>query len=91
MIELTEIYRGHEIRLSREECMGGWDLLYYSIFRVSDGYEGTSGFTEDESDLPTYMGFMRERVDAELASDDPWGERAEELAFSGAVTAYSTL
>jgi hypothetical protein len=74
MTRLREVHRDHEILLSREECQGGWELLYYSIFRQSDGYECDSGFTEDESDLPTYMGYMRDRIDAELAEDDPWGE-----------------
>lgn len=77
MEKLKEVYRGHEIELSREKCLGGWDQLYYSIFRVSDGYECTSGFTSDESNLRTYMGYMRKRVDAELTSDDPWDEAAE--------------
>lgn len=66
-------YRGHEIEVKRERCMGGWTMLYYSIFRISDGYECTSGCTEDTSPVRTYVGYMKERVDAELAEDDPWG------------------
>ncbi len=72
------VYRGHEIDVRRERCMGGWPLLYYSIFRVSDGHECTSGFTEDTSPVRAYVGYMKERVDAELAEDDPWGEKASE-------------
>jgi hypothetical protein len=71
------VYRGHEIDVRREQCMGGWSNLYYSIFRVSDGYECTSGFTEDTSSVRTYMGYMKERVDAELSEADPWGENAD--------------
>jgi hypothetical protein len=67
-------YRGHEIEVTRERCMGGWDLAYYSIYRLSDGYECTSGFTYDESPVRTLYGHMKERVDAELASADPWCE-----------------
>ena len=77
---MQTIYRGHEINLSRERCMGGWDMLYYSIYRQSDGYECASGFTEDESPLRTYMKYMKERVDAELADADPWGENADPFA-----------
>lgn len=72
------VYRGHEIDVRREKCMGGWPMLYYSIFRVSDGYECTSGFTEDASPVRTYVGYMKERVDAELAEADPWLEKAKE-------------
>ena len=76
---MKTIYRGHEIKVTRERSMGGDDLLYYSIFRESDGYECTSGFTYDESPVHTYLQYMKERVDAELAEDDPWMEKAEEL------------
>lgn len=60
-------YKGYEIEVKRERCMGGWMLLYYSIFRLSDGYEVTSGFTEDQSSVKEYVGYMKERIDAELA------------------------
>lgn len=70
------VYRGHEIDVRRERCMGGRLMLYYSIFRVRDGHECTSGFTEDTSPVSTYVGYMKERVDAELSDPDPWGERA---------------
>lgn len=75
---LEEVYRGHKITLTRESCMGGWEQLYYSIFREADGYECTVNFTTDESPLPVFMGHMRDRVDAELAEADPWGEAEEE-------------
>ena len=71
-------YRGHEIEVKREQCMGGWPLLYYSIFREREGYECLSGFTEDTSPVRTYIGYMKERVDAELADQEPWGEAAPE-------------
>jgi len=54
--------------------MGGWSQLFYSIFRISDGYECTSGFTTDESPVHVYMKYMKERVDAELAEETPWGD-----------------
>lgn len=72
-------YRGYEISVMREVCMGGWPMLYYSIYRISDGYECTSGFTEDTSTVRTYIGYMKKRVDAEIAEADPWDEKAEEF------------
>lgn len=70
-------YRGHEINVRRSRSMGGDYNIYFSIFRESDGYECTSGFTSDMSPVDVYMGYMRERVDAELAESDPWGEAAD--------------
>lgn len=69
------VHRGHDIQVTRERSMGGDTLIYYSIFRHSDGYECTSGFSYDDSPVRTFFGYMKERVDAELKTDDPWGER----------------
>lgn len=74
---MKAVYKGHEIIVTRERCMGGWMQLYYSIFRLSDGYECTSGHTEDTSPVRTYIGYMKERIDTELAGDDPWCERED--------------
>lgn len=70
-------YRGFEITVTREKCMGGWDQLFYSIFRKSDLYECTSGFSEGSDTVDEYIGYMKERIDAELKEDDPWGEKEE--------------
>ena len=67
-------YRGHEINVERGVSLGGDSNIYYSIFRDSDGYECTSGFTSDTSTVKEFIGYMKERVDGELASDDPWDE-----------------
>lgn len=71
-------YRGHRVQLDREECMGGWEMLYFYIERESDLYCCEASFTEGEDDIDDFAGYMRERIDAELASDDPWGEHAED-------------
>jgi hypothetical protein len=76
---MRTIYKGHEIIVTRDRCLGGWEMLFYSIFRVSDGYEYTSGFTEDSSTVREYVKYMKERVDNELAEEDPWGEKNSEL------------
>lgn len=71
------IYRGHEIDVHRAKCLGGWPMLYFSVFRVSDGYECLTSFTEGADTVRDYVGYMKERIDAELATDDPWGERKD--------------
>jgi hypothetical protein len=80
---MRTIYRGFDIAVWRDWCLGGWEMLYYSITRLSDGRECSAGFTYDESPVRTYMRYMKERVDAELAEDDPWNERAEAAELFG--------
>lgn len=70
------VHRGHEIEVRRERSLGGPPMLYYSVFRLADGYECTSGCTEDTSPVRTYVGYLKERINAELADPDPWGEKA---------------
>jgi hypothetical protein len=77
-------YRGFEIEVYREESMGAGPHLYYSIFRESDQYECTSGFSMGSDTIRDYIGYMKERVDAELLSADPWGEKT--LPFYHATT-----
>lgn len=73
---MKTIYRGYEIDVYRERCMGGWSMLYFSIFRVSDGRECLASFTEGSDTVSEYVGYMKERIDSELESDDPWGEKS---------------
>lgn len=68
------VYKGHEIDVHREKCLGGYTLLYYSIFRVSDGYECLSSFEDSAEKVRDMVGYLKERVDAELAEEDPWNE-----------------
>jgi hypothetical protein len=70
-------YRGYEIRAKRERCLAGYKLLYFTVERESDGLIVVDSFTEG-SDTPAEMvGYLKGRIDAELAGADPWGERAD--------------
>ena len=71
---MKQVYRGHEIDVRRVRSLGGDVLLYFSIYRESDGYECAAGFTTGDDTVRDYMRYMRERIDAELATDDPWLE-----------------
>lgn len=73
---MKTIYKGHEIDVHRSPSMGGEELLYFSIFRISDGYECLSSFTTGSDTVRDYVRYMKERIDAELADADPWGEEA---------------
>lgn len=39
-------YKGFEINVNREMCLGGWEMVYYSVYRVSDGLELICNFRE---------------------------------------------
>lgn len=74
---MRQNYRGHEIDVRRERSLGGDVLLYYTIVRVSDQYVPVESFTTGSDTVRDYVRYMKKRIDAELASDDPWGERRE--------------
>lgn len=71
------IYRGHEIEVKREKSMAGYLLLFWSIFRESDGYECDSGYEDSAETVRDKVKQFKKRVDNELAEDDPWGEDGE--------------
>lgn len=73
---MKAIYRGHEITVTREKCMAGYALLYWSVFRASDGYECASGVEDSSETVAGMMSVLRDRVDAELEESDPWEEHA---------------
>lgn len=70
------VYRGFIIDAFRAKSLGGDRLLYWSIFRESDLYECDSSFTTGTDPVRKFIGYLKERVDSELKSDDPWDERA---------------
>lgn len=78
-------YKGHEIEVTRDRSMAGYSMLFYSVFRKSDGYECTSGFSDSTETVREFAGILRGRIDAELAEVDPWGEKASEDIFDEEV------
>jgi hypothetical protein len=41
-------YKGFEIEVTREKCLGGWYMLYYYILRKSDGWFLADGFWDSD-------------------------------------------
>ncbi len=76
-------YRGFEIEAKREPSMAGYSLLYYSVFRVSDGWEMTSGFEDSNEKVSTMVNNLKGWVDDCIANpadyDDPQAELEEDL------------
>ena len=64
-------YKGYEIDVYREKCMGGWGLLYFSVFTL-DGRECLTSFEDSAETVRDKIGQLKERIDEELESDDPF-------------------
>lgn len=54
-------YRGCEIEVTRDKCLGGWNMLFFDVF---DGdYEVTSGYSESSDTVREFIKGLREVVD----------------------------
>lgn len=71
-------YKGYELEAYRERSLGGDKLLYWSIFRESDWYECDSGFSTGRDSVRIWIKLLKERVDKELASNNPWNEHKDD-------------
>lgn len=72
---MRTIYKGHEIDVRRERCLAGYHMLYTTIIRASDGYI-CDEFVEDTAEkVRDQVRYMKERIDEELATSDPWLEK----------------
>lgn len=73
---MKTVYRGHEIEVRREMCLGGWSMLYYSIYRLSDGYCCLEFPEDSDEKVRDAIKHMKARIDAELADlVNPWNEK----------------
>lgn len=70
------VYRGFDINVNREKCMAGYLLLYFSVYRKSDGWEFICSYTEGSDTVRDYVRYMKERVDGFLK--EPEGEILQE-------------
>ena len=58
---MKTIYRGCEIEVTREKCLGGWSMIYFSVF--DNGFEVTSGFSESSDTVLEFIKDMKDLVD----------------------------
>lgn len=54
-------YKGCEIEVTRDKCLGGENMLFFSIF--DDGFEVTSGFSESNDTVRNFINDLKEVVD----------------------------
>lgn len=74
-------YLGYEIKVSREDCLAGYELLYFSIYRISDGYECVCNFEDSAETLEDKIQQLKDRIDNEHKEEDPWMEKGERAGF----------
>jgi hypothetical protein len=66
MVRLKVIYKGFEIDVKRDLTIGGWENIYYSAYRISDGWCLEESFTGGYDKVSDYIGNMKELVDSYL-------------------------
>jgi hypothetical protein len=61
-------YKGFDIEVKREKCLAGYPLTYYSIFKISEGWELDYGYYDTEG---TTKGIIKKIMeDMKLTVDD---------------------
>lgn len=58
---MKTIYKGCEIEATRDKCLGGWGMIFFSVF--DNGFEVTSGFSESSETIIEYIKGLKEIVD----------------------------
>lgn len=57
-------YRGFEIDVRREKCMGGWSQVYFSVYGLTNDLPCLADGFEDSADsVRDHMKWMKARVD----------------------------
>lgn len=67
-------YKGFEIEAKRELSLSGEKLLYFSVYRISDGYECVCDFEDSKETIKNKIEELKQTIDKELQEADPWGE-----------------
>ena len=76
---MKTIYRGFELEAKRENCLAGYPLVYYSAFRISDGWEMISSFSDSADTVRDYIKDLKQKVDECYENPEEWGEDEEDL------------
>jgi hypothetical protein len=65
-------YKGYELEAKREQCLGGWGMLYFTIYK--DNFECVSSFEDSEEKVRDKIKQLKEMVDIQLKTGDMWDE-----------------
>lgn len=82
---MKQSYRGFDIDVHRGKSMGGDTLLYYSVFRQSDGWEMTSGFHTGSDTVRDFVRYMKDHVDDAITNPSDWEDPSAETQTPGTL------
>ena len=74
---MKQSYRGFRIWVAREKALGGWDSVYFTVVRESDGWILEDSFTDGAENVREVMKHMKKRVD--YFHENPARENPPEL------------
>ena len=66
------VYKGCEIEATKEKCLGGWDMIFFSVF--DDGFEVTSGFSESSDSVRDFINGLKVIVDDYIENPEEYSE-----------------
>lgn len=69
------IHNGHEITVEHQPCLAGYELVYYTVVRVSDLWYRADSFTEEKITVPDMVKRLRGMVDE---ADEYWPEEEDD-------------
>lgn len=65
------VHNGHEITVERQPCMAGYELVYYTVVRLSDGLYRADSFTEEKVTVRDMIKRIKGMADE---ADEYWPE-----------------
>jgi len=71
-------YRGFEIDVHRGKCNGGWSMLYYSAFRISDGWEFLTSFEDSDETVRDMIKMIKRRIDDYFENPKDYEDEVED-------------
>jgi len=70
-------YRNFEINVTREKCLGGYDMLYFSILDPCN-YEVVSSFEDSTETVRNKYKEMQETIDEIISDPSDWYDGDED-------------
>lgn len=67
-------YAGFEIEVERAKSLGGWEQLYYTVIRMSDGWIFQDSFEDSEETLGDKTQQLKNLVDDYLKHPKDYDE-----------------
>ena len=70
---MQETYRGFFIEATKEECLAGHEMLYYSVYD-KEGHEMIASFEDSEETISDKIKQLKECIDDMIENPGNWYE-----------------